>query len=219
MLSIIQNKPFYWGLYCLLKSLIISILISVAIIVVLIAFTPNGLKNKFEIELSYMVMHLSMIYFSSRFLKVSIEWKNEIKLPTSTILIFLAYFFLLQALFFVIEQFIHLPSLTMDEFNKDIDSNNIFFIINAIIVGPVIEEILFRGVYLKYFLNHAKKFNAMFFSSLFFAVLHISPDQMFQTFIAGFFLSYVYIKSNSLFWPIFFHVANNLYVYINIKYM
>ena len=77
------------------------------------------------------------------------------------------------------------------------------------IVGPVLEELLFRGAITK----------AILISALLFGVFHINPAQILPAFLIGILLAWTYYKTGSLIPCIFMHILNNsLSVYLSIKY-
>ena len=86
----------------------------------------------------------------------------------------------------------------------------ILMIIYAVIIGPFIEEIVFRGVVLPVL---TRKFNiaiGIIFSTLIWSLLHFQINVIIFTFIFGIILSYTYIKSKSI-WPAYLtHVLKNL---------
>ena len=76
------------------------------------------------------------------------------------------------------------------------------------LIGPVIEEVLFRGII---FQRMAKKWNiprGIIFSSLFFAVLHF-PYNITGAFAFGVILCIMYLKTSSLILPIIAHILAN----------
>ena len=77
------------------------------------------------------------------------------------------------------------------------------------IVGPVLEELLFRGAITK----------AILISALLFGAFHINPAQILPAFLIGILLAWTYYKTGSLIPCIFMHILNNsLSVYLSIKY-
>ena len=77
-------------------------------------------------------------------------------------------------------------------------------------IGPVCEEVIFRGVILKGFLKTFHPAKAIIFSSLIFGVIHFMPLQVISAFFAGLVLGYIYYKTRSLWLPIIIHVINNV---------
>lgn len=88
-------------------------------------------------------------------------------------------------------------------------SGGLVSFIAAGVIGPFLEEVLFRGLILRGFLARYNTKRAIVLSSLLFAVFHLNIYQLLPAFILGIFLSWVFIKLNSL-WPcIFFHAFYN----------
>lgn len=77
-------------------------------------------------------------------------------------------------------------------------------------IGPIIEELLFRGV----MYNEAKKrypnTKAIWIVNICFALCHFNVLQMFYAFILGFILIYVYEKYKTIKAPIIVHMASNI---------
>ncbi|MFX0095331.1 MAG: type II CAAX prenyl endopeptidase Rce1 family protein [Candidatus Hodarchaeota archaeon] len=99
---------------------------------------------------------------------------------------------------------------------------DILLIIAAVvIVGPIFEELLFRGYLLPVLQNKLKlgSFAAVFLSSLFFATLHVQADiasslyftiiHFFGTFTLGVVLGILYVQTEDVRVVIFFHGLNN----------
>lgn len=91
-------------------------------------------------------------------------------------------------------------------------AKNLFFVygeIFTIIISPISEELIFRGI----FLNRINKFYSIHFSiiisSILFAILH-PPGAIIAAFVFGMCMSIIYLKSNNILLPIFTHFLNNL---------
>ncbi|MBU7047385.1 MAG: CPBP family intramembrane metalloprotease, partial [Theionarchaea archaeon] len=98
----------------------------------------------------------------------------------------------------------------LDELVEDIiERSPIFMSINVGVIGPIGEEVFFRG-----FAHTALKRKYGFrkgilLSSLFFGVYHGIPWQIPYAFVAGLILAFVYEKTQSIYSPILFHIINN----------
>lgn len=92
------------------------------------------------------------------------------------------------------------------------DENIISFVIAGlliVIVGPVLEEIFFRGFILRTMCNGVGVVIGSIISAGLFAALHMPWQNIIPIFILGLIINYIVIKSKSL-WPaIGFHVFNN----------
>lgn len=87
------------------------------------------------------------------------------------------------------------------------------------IIGPVLEEILFRGAITKALLQQYPPTKAILISALLFGVFHINPAQILPAFLIGMLLAWTYYKTDSLIPCILMHIPNNsLAVYLSIKY-
>ncbi|MCJ7459629.1 MAG: CPBP family intramembrane metalloprotease [candidate division Zixibacteria bacterium] len=87
----------------------------------------------------------------------------------------------------------------------------------AVILGPIVEEIIFRGYIFTAFLQRMKKpIFAFFLSALIFTSVHIflGPGVMVFIFFWSFIPAYLYLKFNSLYPAILFHMVNNFIAYI-----
>ena len=87
------------------------------------------------------------------------------------------------------------------------------------IVGPVLEELLFRGAITKALLQQYNPTKAILISALLFGVFHINPAQILPAFLIGILLAWTYYKTVVVIPCIFMHILNNsLSVYLSIKY-
>lgn len=98
----------------------------------------------------------------------------------------------------------------LDAFNYIFENLSLLNQILMIAVLPaIIEELLFRGLFLSSLLKHTRPSIAIFATSLMFAAMHLSLLKLFTTFILGSTFGYVVYKSKSIFPAIFLHFVNN----------
>ena len=83
-------------------------------------------------------------------------------------------------------------------------------LILCVILGPFVEELIFRGVLLKMFGAANGTVAAALITSALFALTHTEPVQMVYTFILGIILATVRVRSTSLWSPIFLHLSFNV---------
>ncbi len=79
-----------------------------------------------------------------------------------------------------------------------------------VVMAPLVEEILFRGMLYRFFKGRMGNLVALTFSSLFFALLHANLLKLIPLFLLGMLLGRAYEKSGSLLVPIFMHAFFNL---------
>ncbi|WP_346881746.1 type II CAAX endopeptidase family protein [uncultured Algibacter sp.] len=93
---------------------------------------------------------------------------------------------------------------------------SIIYLLAALTIAPIVEEIIFRGIILDGLLNNTKiyKWKAIIFSASLFAIIHISPVQVFSAFVIGFVCGAYYSKTRNLFATIILHSIANLFITI-----
>ena len=87
------------------------------------------------------------------------------------------------------------------------------------VIGPVLEELLFRGAITKALLQQYSPTKAILLSALLFGVFHINPAQILPAFLIGILFAWTYYKTASLIPCILMHILNNsLSVFLSTKY-
>ncbi|MBU3219566.1 CPBP family intramembrane glutamic endopeptidase [Clostridium algidicarnis] len=88
-------------------------------------------------------------------------------------------------------------------------TNPYVLVLEITLIGPIIEEILFRGIILNGLLKKYSPSKAILFSSLLFSLIHGNLPQMFNALFFGILLGLIYIKTKSLYAVIFTHIIAN----------
>lgn len=103
-----------------------------------------------------------------------------------------------------------LYKLYTEEFAK-LQNQPVAMIIMTVILAPILEEILFRGIIMKGMINNGTKpLPAIALSAFIFGVVHFNPWQFAGAFLLGLVLGLVYYKTKSLLMPVLLHAFNNL---------
>ena len=89
-----------------------------------------------------------------------------------------------------------------------------YYVVGAVLLGPILEEIIFRGVILRGLLTKYSPKYAIVFSAIIFGLIHGKPLQIWGAFIIGLILGYVYYKTKSIGTTILLHSFVNLIVLI-----
>ncbi|NFE71823.1 CPBP family intramembrane metalloprotease [Clostridium botulinum] len=89
--------------------------------------------------------------------------------------------------------------------------NPIVGFIGTVIMAPIFEEIVYRGIMLDELLVKYNYKKAIIISALIFAVIHLNFVQLTDAFIAGIILGTVYCKTKCLIPCIIIHFLNNLF--------
>jgi len=152
--------------------------------------------------------------------KVIQKFKSLFKLPSLKVLfveIIKTYFYLI--LFGLILGLVKYNfSLEIPGFSEQQDILGLFpkegilffiTILNATVIAPVIEEIIFRGALLNNLLTKFSIKKSVIVSSLIFSLIHFQPEVFGAIFVISLLLSRLYLKTGSLIAPIVFHILNN----------
>ena len=93
-----------------------------------------------------------------------------------------------------------------------------FMFIATVIISPIFEEILYRGLMYNKLKEISNVFIAVFISSILFALLHIPGYgfniKMFSLVLDGILLTYCYEKTDNIYVPILVHSINNFFIFL-----
>ncbi len=112
------------------------------------------------------------------------------------------------------------PPWFWEMFNKIFENDYGIYgaILKIVIIAPVIEELIFRGVIMHGLMRNYSKFTAVFVSALMFALFHLNPWQFPATFILGIVLGILMLRTRNIYLCIVGHAINNGLVLISIEY-
>ncbi len=201
------SLPQAWGIF----GLFIAITLGVSVLIALI-FVLSGIDNMPLLSfIGYTVTGILILWFI-RIKKKSAEPEEPyIQLGTMPVLLTIILLFITISMVIITDPLTNL--IPIPEFMKEIFdtilSKSTYNLVLLVIIGPVIEEILLRGIMLDGFLRRYSPVKSIFWSSLIFGLMHLNPWQFFGAFIAGLLLGYVYWKTRSLIACIFIHMVNN----------
>lgn len=92
--------------------------------------------------------------------------------------------------------------------------DSIIYSIFVCLAAPVGEELFFRGAVLKSLQLYGSKF-AIIISAVLFGLVHGNFEQIPFAFFAGLIFGYIAVKTDSLFYPIIFHIINNSWAVVH----
>ncbi|MBW9146181.1 CPBP family intramembrane metalloprotease [Clostridium sp. CM027] len=104
---------------------------------------------------------------------------------------------------------ISMPNFIKQSF-EELPSSPIISIFSDIVVAPIYEEIVFRGILLK---GMTKKINptiALVASALLFALVHMNIPKGINAFFLGLVVGVIYLRTGSIYLSIFAHLVNNI---------
>ena len=88
-------------------------------------------------------------------------------------------------------------------------SGNWLGILCIAVIGPVLEELLFRGAVTRMLLKQYSPVKAIVISGLIFGIFHINPAQVVSACLSGFFFAWLYWRTRSLVPGIVLRILNN----------
>ncbi|MDR0448317.1 MAG: CPBP family intramembrane metalloprotease [Treponema sp.] len=103
-------------------------------------------------------------------------------------------------------------------FDSTVKSSFTLAVITIVIIAPIAEELLFRGLILDGLKNNYSKRKAIIISSLLFGAIHFNLQQFTSAFIIGLFAAWICINTNSILLCIFIHFFNNILYTITVRY-
>ncbi len=102
--------------------------------------------------------------------------------------------------------------------NSSFESNPLIFQIFALVIlGPVAEEIIYRGLIYKRIKGYSDAVVGTYLSSIIFGIVHFNLVQGLYALALGVILCYVYEKYKTIFAPIILHISANLMALIVMK--
>lgn len=84
-----------------------------------------------------------------------------------------------------------------------------YLLIGGVFIGPICEEIIFRGIIEEGFIETYGGPTAVLYSAIIFGVIHLLPLQVVNAFLAGILLGWIYWKTRSLWIVMILHILNN----------
>lgn len=91
-------------------------------------------------------------------------------------------------------------------------------IISAVVVAPVVEEIIFRGMITKILLAKYDPKKAILISALIFGIIHMNPAQIPCTIMLGLLFGWLFYKTRSIIPGVILHFTNNAIALLGSNY-
>jgi hypothetical protein len=143
---------------------------------------------------------MNMIEWHTAFNVKMIDWKSGLWAILGAVLAIFQ--------FDIYEDMLQLPNDMEDLFISM--SHTLVGALSISLVGPIIEELIFREGILGYMLRHGvNKWGAITASALVFGLIHLNPAQIPFAAAMGFVLGLIYYKTGNIVIPCILHILNN----------
>ena len=111
------------------------------------------------------------------------------------------------------------PGWFMELFSRLFDSDLGLWggIMRVVVIAPIVEELIFRGLIMTGFMRNYRVWVAIFYSTLMFALFHLNPWQFPATFMLGLALGWVRFRTGSILACIAGHAIHNGLVFIAVS--
>lgn len=121
---------------------------------------------------------------------------------------------------FQLEKILPPPPWFIELFNRIFENDYGIYgaILKIVILAPVIEELIFRGIIMHGLMRNYTGFTAVSVSALMFALFHLNPWQFPATFVLGILLGIVMLRTRNIYLCIIGHAINNGLVLISMQY-
>jgi len=167
-----------------------------------------------------LILYLGYYYSGLKFNQVfSFKLFNILVIP-SMIITFGGLQYFLNEINIHFEKILPPPAWFMELFSRLFDSDLGVWggILRIVIIAPIVEELIFRGVIMAGFSRIYHPVFAIFFSALLFALFHLNPWQFPAAFALGLILGWIRIRTGSVFACIAGHAIHNGLVFLSVFY-
>jgi len=197
----------------LLFGLFILFMISSIIVFIFTDPLPIGFEEKYilQLDLSKCIV-LAILYIHYRKEKNIAKELKFNKIRAQDVFYIILFGIVLTTVVSIIrEPILGLTQISM-EVSSETESNLtlILGIVSMIIIAPIIEEIVFRGIIFNHLKRNYSILSAIIVQAMIFAVAHGNISQGLSAFLLGIILVLAYMCYNSIFASIILHIIFNL---------
>lgn len=203
----------------ILAGSLISILATFAINLIVPSFEPYSQLVMYPLLFLPAAVYIYSIIISRHFTEdatgsnaqrdVPINWPDFGRI--GGILSFILFFILIFAFNIITEplsSWMGIPDF-IKALMAQMKENPISTFITVVVLAPLFEELLCRGIILRGLLQYLSPWKAILLSAGMFAVMHMNPWQAIPAFLIGGLMGWIYYRTRSLWAVIFIHFINN----------
>lgn len=164
------------------------------------------------------ILYLGNLFSGLPFKQVfSLKWFNLLIIP-AMVVIFSGLQYFLNEINIHFERILPPPTWFMEMFSRLFNSDLGVWggILRIVIIAPIVEELIFRGIIMSGFTRNYNAVFAIFFSALLFALFHLNPWQFPAAFALGLILGWIRIRTGSVLACITGHAVHNGLVFLSV---
>ncbi|NMC60487.1 MAG: CPBP family intramembrane metalloprotease [Candidatus Methanofastidiosa archaeon] len=208
-------------------GIIVGLIFSLVLLKIIINLFYNPLENLISQSLVVWLIyeqipHIFIVLFVIVYNKRLIGFSNIKFTFSETIRYFYSSLILAGVItisYLLISVFQSYPALLqVDFFIKTSKDFSPLFYLKILLIAPLFEELIYRGILLALLLHHLSPKWSILLSSILFSILHLNPTQFLLAFILGLFCGWYYYKTKNLLTCIIIHSISNLIGVTYIKY-
>jgi len=215
-----REFPNFWQalLYNYLLPLIIGITIGLILVFVFKVTIPFKEIQIFTKNFGHLFTIPFLLFFLWKS-KIKMSWSEFTTINFRNLLLIIPLAIGVEFLFFGT---IHLFERLFHRNYPSLQSKSTYYlsVIHALVAAPIIEEILYRRIFLHQFLKQYSSWVAIIFSTILFVIPHVPtilyPETFIPYFITGLFLGIVYYKTKSVLLCMISHFIFNAITYLPI---
>ena len=196
--------------------------------IIAIAFIAGLTWNRWIGKAAYMYTEITMFIFAWLYLRVRklpqlelMRWRPVPRRIAGYLLLMAASgAVLLDELDRLVGLIIPTPEIQLEALQEAFVSSspveNILIVLGVVVVAPLVEESLFRGIIQQTLERRWETTKAVLVTSLLFSLIHLQPWWMIQQLILAVLLGYLAWRWNSILPAVIIHAGNNLWALRNI---
>jgi len=170
-----------------------------------------------QIPIIIVLLILSFAVLRNISVKDKFQFKNwkwiYLTLPFGLELLLLPAIWLITYIFIFISEYLFKTPLDaghLEAFLLECSDNTLIYMaVGAVIIAPIIEELVFRKIIYGFIKQYSSTVTATIFTSLLFAVVHCAVVKIPALFVIALFLQVLYIHYKSIFPAIILHMVHN----------
>jgi len=222
--SVQKNK--YFPGFIQAVGLIILVYLLPSILLVTTKYLVNiSLYNNFIFRTIVTIVSFSVVlFFFRRHIGMQINWSiifRHIKTSSFILIVtsIIGIIILSAGINYIIQYLFNKLGYIHNPYDYLMSKSFIFFYITIVIIFPVLEELFFSGLILPGFIRRYSTSKALILISILFCFSHKNLYQLPGAFLLRLFISWLFIKSNSLVPCISAHVLSNLLTVIALRFV